>query len=123
MGELYTHFDDTECRLVKHMLAAGIPWSQVQRVTGRSSATIHAILKPRLRSCMKGAPEKLSAHDVANILKVAEAMIKKADAQKEITLPMILQKAGYDVSETTVRKHFKKHNVAFFKLKEKPLRL
>ena len=39
---------------------------------------------------MKGAPEKLSAHDVANILKVAEAMIKKADAQKEIMLPMIL---------------------------------
>ena len=34
---------------------------------------------------------------------------------------MILQKAGHDVSETTVRKHFKKHKVAFFKLKEKPL--
>ena len=65
MGKLYTHVDDTERRLVKNMLAAGIPWSQVQRVTGRSSATIHAILKPRLRSCMKGAPEKLSAHDVA----------------------------------------------------------
>ena len=63
---------------------------------------------------MKGAPEKLSAHDVANILKVAEAMIKKGDGQKEITSPMILQRAGYDVSETTVRKHFKKHNVAFF---------
>ena len=41
-----------------------------------------------------GAPEKLSAHDVANILEVAEAMIKKGDGQKEITLPMILQKAG-----------------------------
>ena len=25
------------------------------------------------------------------------------------------------MSETAVRKHFKKHNVAFFKLKEKPL--
>ena len=89
MGKIYTHVDDTERCLVKNMLAAGIPWSQVQRVTGRSSATIHAILKPRLRSCIKGAPEKLSAHDVANILKVAESMIKKGDGQKEITLSLI----------------------------------
>ena len=54
-------------------------------------------------------------------MKVAEAMIKKAEGQKEIALPMILQKAGHDVSETTVRKHFKKQKIVFFKLKEKPL--
>ena len=71
--------------------------------------------------CKKGAPAKLSSHDVAKILKVAEAMIKKANGQQEITLPMILQKAGHDVSETTVRKHFKKQKIAFFKLKEKPM--
>ena len=93
----------------------------MQKVTQHSRDTIHSILKPRNRLCKKGAPAKLSSHDIAKVLKVAEAMIKKANGQQEITLPMILQKAGHDVSETTVRKHFKKEKIAFFKLKEKPL--
>ena len=78
MGKLYSHVDDTERRLVKSMISAGILWSQVQKVTGRSRDTIHSILKPRNRLCKKGAPAKLSSHAVAKILKVAEAMIKKA---------------------------------------------
>ena len=90
MGKLYNHVDERERRLVKSMISAGIPWSQVHKVTGRSSGTIHAILKPRPRLCPKWAPAKLSASDVTHILKVAEAMIRKADGQKEITLPMIL---------------------------------
>ena len=100
MGKLYNHVDDTERRLVKNMISAGIPWSQVQKVTQRSRDTIHSILKPRNRVCKKGAPAKLSSHDVAKILNVAEVMIKTANGQQEITLPMILQKAGHDVSET-----------------------
>ena len=82
MCKLFNHVDDTERRLVKNMISAGISWSQVQKVTGRSRDTIHSILKPRRGLCKKGAPAKLSSHDVAKILKVAEAMIKKADAQK-----------------------------------------
>ena len=121
MGKSFTHVDDTERRLVKKMVAAGIPWSQVQKVTGRSSDTIHSILKTRPRLCMKGAPAKLSVCDVAKTLRVAETMIKKANGQEEVTLPMILRKAGHYVSETTARKYLEQNKVAFFKLKEKPL--
>ena len=48
-------------------------------------------------------------------------MVKKADAQKEVTLAMILDKAGVDVSERTVRDGMKKKKYSFLKLKEKPL--
>ena len=48
-------------------------------------------------------------------------MIKKANANLAVTRDMILSKAGYDVDGKTVRKHFKKLKVSFFKLKEKPL--
>lgn len=34
---------------------------------------------------------------------------------------MILHKAGHEVPESTVRKHFKTNKVDFFKLKEKPV--
>lgn len=44
VGKLYNHVDDTERRLVKNMISAGIPWSKVQKVTGRSSDTIHSIV-------------------------------------------------------------------------------
>ena len=63
----------------------------------------------------------MGARDVEKILRVTESMVKGADAQKEITMPMILRAAGYDVSPTTLRKHFKQYKVAFYKLKEKPL--
>ena len=36
-------------------------------------------------------------------------------------MAMILRKAGYDVSPTTLRKGFQKYKIAFYKLKEKPL--
>ena len=84
MGKLYNHVDDTERRLVKNMISAGIPWSQVQKVTHRSPDTIHSILKPRNRLCKKGAPAKLSSHDAAKILKVTDVMIKKANGQMEM---------------------------------------
>ena len=35
----------TERRLVKNMVAEGLPWSQIQRITGRSPDTIRSILK------------------------------------------------------------------------------
>ena len=71
MGKLFNHVDDTERRLVKNMISAGIPSSQVQTITHRSRDTIQSILKPRSRLCKKEAPAKLSSHDVAKILKVA----------------------------------------------------
>ena len=46
---------------------------------------------------------------------------KKAHAQEEVTLAMILEKPGYEISPSIVRKHFKAMKVSLYKLKEKPL--
>ena len=45
---------------------------------------------------------KLGARDVDKILRVTESMVKSAEAQKEKTIAMLLRKAGYDVSPTTI---------------------
>jgi hypothetical protein len=120
MGKQYNHVDGTERRLIKNMVKAGVTWEKVQSITGRTPDTSSRVVSGA--PCKKkGAPLKFSAGDAKKVLKVAESMIKKASANLEVTLDMILSKAGYDVDGKTVRKHFKKLKVSFFKLKEKPL--
>lgn len=122
MGKSFVHVDDTERRLIKKMSQQGITWVKIQAITGRSSETLNKILnKGTVKAKAKGAPVKFTPRDAEKLFALAEKMIKKADAQKEVTLAMIIQKSGYDVSETTVRKHFKRMNVSFYKLKQKPL--
>ena len=120
MVKSFTHVDDTERRLVKKMLKEKFPWLKIQKITGRSPDTINAILKSTATKGA-GAPTKLDGQAVKKILTAAEALSRNANAQQEITLPMILKKDGYNVCEKTVRKVFRSENVAFYKLKEKPL--
>ena len=103
------------------MVKEGLSWSAIQRITGRSPDTINSILKTGSRESPKGAPVKFKAKDADKIVKVIGAMVKDANAQKEVTMDMILKKAGSDVCAKTARKGLKQRNVAFFKRKEKPL--
>ena len=121
MGKVFQQVNETESRLVSKMAKEGIPWTQIQRITGRSPDTINSILKGKAVSTGTGAAVKFSAKDLDKVMKVTEGMVKKADAQKEITLAMIVKKAGVDVSERTVRDGMKEKKYSFFKLKEKPL--
>ena len=102
MGRYFSHVCATERRLVKHMVAEGLPWSQIQRIIGRSPDTIRCILKADSSASHEGGRAKLGARDVEKMLKVTESMVKSADAQKEIRMAMILRKAGYDVSPNTL---------------------
>ena len=120
MGKTFKHVDDTERRLVANMVEEGIPWSTIQKVTGRTPDTINSILSGKSPKT-KGAPRKLKKKDLAKLLKVMEQMIKHANAQKEITLDMILTKAKLDVTGRTAREAIKKKGIRFNKLKEKPL--
>ena len=45
MGKTYYHVDDTERRLVKQMAKEGVPWTTMQKVTGRSADTTYATVK------------------------------------------------------------------------------
>ena len=121
MGKSCCQVDATERRLVKGMSKEGIPWSTIQKITSRTPDTINSILKSDATPPLKGAPVKFKAEDVEKVLKVLGAMVKKANAQKEVTLDMVLKKAGYEVCKRTAREGLKQRNVAFYKLKEKPL--
>ena len=44
MVKSFTHADETERRLVKSMQKAGLTWSKIKEITGRSESTIGGIL-------------------------------------------------------------------------------
>ena len=115
----FHHADDTERRLIKNMAKEGIPWKTIQRITGRSSDTLNNILYKSPQR--KGAPIKFTRNDAKKVFAVAEKLVKKANAQKEVRLDTILEEAGFDISERTVWEHFRSMKVSFYKLKEKPL--
>ena len=121
MGKVFTQVNETEHRLVKMMAKEGIPWTKIQRITARSADTISNILKSKGVSKGSSAPVRFSAKDCDKVLKVTVAMVKKADAQSEVTMAMIKDKAGVKVSDRTVRSKMSDSKYAFFKLKEKPL--
>ena len=107
MGEHFVHVDWTERRLIKNMVKAGVTWENVQSITGRTPDSISSIVDGSM-SKRKGAPIKFSASDVKKVVRMAEAMVKKANASCEVTLHMILAEAGYDVDAKTARKYFRK---------------
>ena len=46
---------------------------------------------------------------------------KNADAEKEVTLSMVIAEAGVEVSTRTVPRAFRKHDLKFYKLRERPV--
>jgi len=44
MGKSFKQVNDTERHLVKGMVKEGIPWTTIQRITGRSPDTINSIV-------------------------------------------------------------------------------
>ena len=76
MGKTYYHVDDTERRLVEQMAKEGVPWTTMQKVTGRSADTINATLhKEAIRH--DDARVRSSAEDAKKVLAVAEKMVKR----------------------------------------------
>ena len=108
MGKCFEQVSDRERKLIKEMAKEGLLWTQIQRITGRSSETINTVLHGKTASPGSGAPVQFSAKDLDKVLKVTEAMVKKANAQQEVTMAMILAKAGITVSQKTIREGLKR---------------
>ena len=113
MGKVFTQVNETEHRLVKIMAKEGTQWTKIQRITARSVDTISNILKSKGVSQGSGAPVRFSAKDFDKVLKVIVAMVKKADAQSEVTMAMIKDKANVKVSDRTVRNKMSDSKYAF----------
>lgn len=110
---------------------------QAKRWTTEEGLTPHAIAKrlkrdpPTVRrhlvptkkgraSKPKGRPP-MSPADYAKCNKALVRMQKAVKAKNEITVSMVIEKAGVDYCEKTVRKYFRKDGKPFRKLREKPL--
>jgi hypothetical protein len=121
-AKAFTHMDDTERRLIKDMVKAGIPWSKIQEITTRSSSTISSVLSPDTAAKNpKGAPKKLPPKVMKEVVKKTVALQKQAGARKEITATMITNAAGVQVCDKTLQTGFQTEGFGFYKLKEGPI--
>ena len=84
------------------MVAEGLSWYEIRSITGRSPDASRFICKADSSASHDGGRAMLGACDVDKILKVTESMVKSEEAQKEIAIAMLLRKAGYDVTPTTI---------------------
>lgn len=62
------------------MVAEGLPWYEIRRITGRSPDASRSICKADSSASHDGGRAKLGARDVDKILKVADSMAKSAEA-------------------------------------------
>ena len=119
----FTHVADREKQLIKNMRKAGLTWTKIQEITGRSSKTIDDVLASKKSTATrpKGAPTKLPPKVMGKLLKVLTSMQKQAKGRKEITARMITEKAGVKVADRTFRDAYMALGGGFSKLKEGPI--
>ena len=123
MVKSFTHADETERRLVENMQKAGLTWSKIKEITGRSESTIGGILASpnNAEKAKTGQPEKLPPKAMEKVLKVMTGLQKAANANKEVTAAMILKAAGANVCDRKFREAFQQLGGGFHKLKEGPI--
>ena len=106
-------------RRLKHVVK--LPVMTIARAVGRHKKTVYACLKKTWKARAKGRPKGLSKKEVKHVLSVMRDLVKKANAEDEVTLAMIKKKARCTFSESTLRRRLRAHGVKFRKLRGKPI--
>ena len=78
-------------RRLKHVVK--LPVMTIARAVGRHKKTVYACLKKTWKARAKGRPKGLSKKEVKHVLSVMRDLVKKANAEDEVTLAMIKKKA------------------------------
>ena len=101
--------------MIRNMMTESISWQQIQKVTGRSSATLSRVLGTSggQKKKAKGAPVKATKKVASKILKSATSLVKRANAQEEVTAAMIKAHAKVDICEKLVREQLHSQNIRF----------
>ena len=68
-----------------------------------------------------GRPHKIQEKGRSKLEKALNALVSRANAQKEVTVAMVIAKAGLNVSEKVAREAFHDHDIHFHKIFEKPV--
>jgi hypothetical protein len=130
MAKCYVHMDATEKRLIQGMKKAGVTWSKIEEITGRSSGSLSRVLKgpPVKKDGGAGTKAKnkggrkatiLSRADVKALVKAMEKLQKEANAEQEVTVSMIMEAAGVEACAKTVLAAFHGEGIWFANLKER----
>ena len=98
--------------------------TQIALAVDRSRTTVYRALdiSPNRTSMpRRGRRSALTKKQVRHVVSALRAMVKKAGARYEITLPMVMKRARVKCSDKTLRKALAKKGVKFRKLRTKPL--
>ena len=118
---------DIEKRLVKkkNMKKECVPFTEIVKITRRSSETVAKILYPTKggpKQVKKGAPKKLPPRVLAKVVRSMRILqMQKHPKGKEVTKEIALAHARVKVSARTLQRELRARNIYFYKLKPRPL--
>ena len=92
--------------------------SELAVILQRSLGTVCRQLAKK-RPTKKGRPLALSPRQVDRLIATTEAMVEEADANYDVTLPMVLRRSRLGVSEKTAQGALHKKGYRFRRLRSK----
>lgn len=113
-----------EIEIIQHMKKVSkVPVKKIADFVDRNKTTVYRALRIKLSKDLpkRGISALLTKAKVNHIVKVLRAMVKKADAKREITMAMLKKRAKVQCCQRTIRRALAKKNIKFRKMRTKPL--
>ena len=108
-----------EKRLVRHMaLEQGLCPAEIAVNVGRHKSNITRLLAMR-KATKQGRPAALTTPQEDRLEKLVIDMVQQADANYEVTLPIVYRRSRLKCSQRTVARALHKRGYRFFRLYEK----
>jgi len=97
--------------------------SLIAEVMGRDHSTITRIVFKKKAYAAKGVgrPSMMTDADLDAFVKKTQEMVREADSEYEVTVPMVRRATKTQASEKTILKGLHKRGIFFRKLREKPV--
>jgi transposase len=122
MTKAYKHMHSVETNLARRWTKEfGYSPHKIAKLLGRCPKTVRSNLVAKPAGARGVGRPKMTEADYKKCEKALEVLLKKANAEEEVTAAMVKEKAGVPYCEKVIRTAFKKHGKPFRKLREKPI--
>lgn len=122
MGKKYTQVQEREAELMKKWKKDGLSPTRIQELTGRAKETVAKHSKTKAKATPgSGRPKLITEAVFKKLEKALEKLLKKADAEWEVSVGAVMDAAGVTASAKTVLEAFHEHGIWFRPLREKPI--
>lgn len=119
---MYKRFSQAERALALKWARQGKQTSKIASLLDRDPGTIsRQLAKPKSFVPKLGRSKIINEAVFQKLNTALDALIKKAKAEKEVTLTMVKKRARVDACDLVCRAAFKAHGIRFFQLREKPI--